>query len=165
MYSTWYEKLKKASALLSGNFPGNRHSFVGQRPYLFILSNFLFCRMQRPRIKYKKTFLCKTVDRFRYILVKLQDKMNVWRMEDESATSKALRGKKPTKTLACFEKSKKSLFLSKKFLMLWFFEIHKKLYTWPSLFLSKTSKEKTNSHGSHVPSPISLSQWGGRRLT
>ena len=29
-----------------------------------------------------------------------------------------------------------------------------------------TSKEKkTNSHGSYVPSPISLSQWGGRRLT
>ena len=25
--------------------------------------------------------------------------------------------------------------------------------------------KKTNSHGSYVPSPISLSQWNGRRLT
>ena len=131
----WYQKLKKVSALLSSKFPGNRYSFVGQKPYLFIFSNFLFCRMQRPRIKYKKAFLCKTVDRFQYILVKLQDKMNVWRMEDESATSKAFREKKPTKTFAWFEKSKKSLFLSKIFFVLWFFEIHKKLYTWTLSFL------------------------------
>ena len=47
------------------------------------------------------------MDRFRYILVKLQDKMNVWRMEDESATSKALQGKKTYENICMLWKVKK----------------------------------------------------------
>ena len=42
-----------------------------------------------------------------------------------------------------------------------FIDLHIENFTVSSSFFVK----KTNSHGSYVPSPISLSQWNGRRLT
>ena len=83
------ERSKSLSCILLNKFLVNVFSFVGQKPYLSILTNFLFCWMQTPRINAKKAFLFKTAneelrkvtncvawvvtffetDRFHYILV------------------------------------------------------------------------------------------------